>query len=86
MTSHNPLLSERIYVRCDCHAIICHRIKTNEGWALQAKKSRFSVISEPGNYETYLVIFCSQCGTTHRVKADKGIVESYREEPNGTNL
>lgn len=81
MANPNPLLSERIKVRCDCHVIICHRVLTDGVWAIHArygpKNRRFSVISEPGNYETYLVITCAKCGNVHRVKADKGIVESY---------
>lgn len=66
---------ERIKLRCvQCHARICDRLETQDGWTLHYKKGRTSI------YTSWMVLTCSECNTTHRITCDKGVVESVRNQ------
>ncbi len=69
------LYKDRIKVRCtQCHARLCDRVLTQEGWLLHFKKGRSWL------FTTQFTLYCEKCGTVHLIENAKGIVQSYRNE------
>lgn len=72
--------SERIKVICtQCHSRVCDRIETSDGWLIHFKKGRSQI------YTTWGVLVCN-CGTSFRINAAKGIVETYQNKYNGSRV
>lgn len=69
--------SKRVKIRCpQCHARLCDRVYDGERkqskWMLHYKKARMNL------FTNWMVMTCSVCNTSHRIIADKGIVQSER--------
>lgn len=65
---------ERIKLRCtQCHARLCDRLKTNDGWILHYKKAHTTI------YTNWMILTC-ECRTSHQIDAQKGILKSLRND------
>jgi Zn finger protein HypA/HybF involved in hydrogenase expression len=70
----NLFESERIKVKCpQCRTRLCDRFfdPKQKGWALKFRTGKWRAI-----ISNWFVMTCPYCGTSHRIVADKGIIES----------